>query len=326
MGTRTSLVIIALLCMATGICSADTERNTEKSFNVKHGGTLNLDSDYGTVEITSHADPSVMVNVVLIADTSNNRKAEEIFDDFELAFSNTDNDVTIKGEFVNDRFRRNSRLKVNFYITVPERYNIEVDTAAGGITVGDITGRINLETSGGRISLGNITGDIKARTSGGGIKLKDVTGNTFVKTSGGSIKVGKVKGDLEARTSGGRIDVDGVDGDLTANTSGGGLHLMNIHGRLTGETSGGPIAAVLSSQHMDRVELRTSGGGITLSVPSEFRADLDASTSGGHIYTDFPVTVSGRISDSALSGIVNGGGPAVVLRTSGGNIEIMKNH
>jgi hypothetical protein len=39
---------------------------------------------------------------------------------------------------------------------------------------------------------------------------------------------------------------------------------------------------------------------------------------------DLPVTVQGRIEHSHLKGPVNGGGPAVVLRTSGGEIHIEK--
>ena len=73
------------------------------------------------------------------------------------------------------------------------------------------------------------------------------------------------------------------------------------------------------------MELRTSGGGIFLTVPADFKADLDASTSGGRVKTDLPVTVKGTISKNKLQGAVNGGGPNVILRTSGGNIELREN-
>jgi hypothetical protein len=48
--------------------------------------------------------------------------------------------------------------------------------------------------------------------------------------------------------------------------------------------------------------------------------------SGGHVANDFPVTVKaqGELKRSALQGKINGGGPLVWLRTSGGNIHIEK--
>lgn len=322
MGNKTALVIAVIISLSASIPAVAVERNVEKSFDVKPGGTLKLNTDIGTVEINSHKDNTVQVKVRLVAHTSSDGRAEDIFDNYELTFDNTNSDVTIKGKFVDNWMWRGNRLSAHFTITVPEQYNIGVETAGGNIDVGDIKGLVTLKTSGGRINLGNIDGEINARSSGGGIKVEDVTGDTIVFTSGGSIRVGTVKGNLDARTSGGGIDVDGVEGNLVARTSGGGLHLMNISGELSGDTSGGPIVAELTKQVTGRVELRTSGGSIKLSVPADFRADLKASTSGGHVYTDIPVSVQGKISNSSLNGKVNGGGPEVVLRTSGGNIEI----
>jgi hypothetical protein len=39
-----------------------------------------------------------------------------------------------------------------------------------------------------------------------------------------------------------------------------------------------------------------------------------------------PVTVQGSISKNRLRGKLNGGGPSVVLKTSGGSIEIRENN
>ena len=52
--------------------------------------------------------------------------------------------------------------------------------------------------------------------------------------------------------------------------------------------------------------------------------DVDAHASGGHVETDIPVTVQGEISRSTLKAKINGGGPELYLRTSGGSIHIKK--
>ena len=322
MGKIFSSVIAIILCFSVSLPAMAVERNVEKSFNVKRGGTLHLDSDLGSVDIKSHAQDTVQVKVDLVAHTSSDSRANDIYDNFNLTFDNTDKDVIINGDITENWFWHNNRLSVHFDITVPEKYNLEVKTGGGNIGVSDIKGKVTLKTSGGSIRLGNIDGELDARTSGGYVNVEDVTGNTVVKTSGGGIRIGRVKGNLEAITSGGGIEVDGVDGDLIAHTSGGHLKLLNVSGGLVGDTSGGPIVAELTKQVTDRVELRTSGGGIQLSVPADFKADLDASTSGGHVYTDIPVTVHGHLSKSSITGKINGGGPEVRLRSSGGGIRI----
>jgi hypothetical protein len=51
---------------------------------------------------------------------------------------------------------------------------------------------------------------------------------------------------------------------------------------------------------------------------------LDARTSGGDVNAEgLTITIDhGGVGKSSLSGDVNGGGPLLKLRTSGGNIEI----
>jgi hypothetical protein len=52
--------------------------------------------------------------------------------------------------------------------------------------------------------------------------------------------------------------------------------------------------------------------------------DVNARTSGGSVHTEFPVTVQGEIKRSRLDAKLNGGGPELYLRTSGGSIYLKK--
>jgi hypothetical protein len=49
---------------------------------------------------------------------------------------------------------------------------------------------------------------------------------------------------------------------------------------------------------------------------------VDASTSGGGVNSDVPVTIRGRVSRNALQGDLNGGGPLLRLRSSGGGVRV----
>jgi len=317
--------IIICLCLSTNLSAAGFEKKIEKSFDAGMGGTLDLDSDIGSVTITKDSGKKVTISILLTAAASNQDKAQEIFDDFELSFVNNENNVKIEGDMLNHNLWRNNHLKVRFNITVPKNYNLNIKTGGGKIDVADIQGSVDLKTSGGSIVLGKIDGKVNAKTSGGIMTLEGSTGDAILHTSGGSIRIGKVDGDVEARTSGGNIDADIVQGNLKASTSGGALHFRNVNGNLIGKTSGGPIEALLSAQIREPVELYTSGGNIKLTIPADFKANLAASTFGGHVFTDLPVMVRGKISSSSLNGLMNGGGPEVSLKTMGGNIDIIRN-
>jgi DUF4097 and DUF4098 domain-containing protein YvlB len=70
--------------------------------------------------------------------------------------------------------------------------------------------------------------------------------------------------------------------------------------------------------------ITTDDGNITLHVPAGFAADLDLEIDAGHIAVDLPYTIAGSPDQSRVQGKMNGGGEALVLRTSGGNIKVSK--
>ena len=61
-----------------------------------------------------------------------------------------------------------------------------------------------------------------------------------------------------------------------------------------------------------------------MSLAPNIAVDLDAHTSGGGVNSDLPITVMGHVSEDSLNGKVNGGGPKLVLRSSGGGIHVRK--
>jgi hypothetical protein len=105
-------------------------------------------------------------------------------------------------------------------------------------------------------------------------------------------------------------------------TSGGGIEIEDVSGSLEARTSGGPIRAAISRQPEGDCRLTTSGGGITVHLAPGLSFDLDAKTSGGSVRTDMEVSVRGEIKKNRIEGKLNGGGPELYLRTSGGGIQI----
>lgn len=299
------------------------EERSEKSFSVKSGGWLELRADFGSVEVRSWPQNELKVQVIKWVEGRSRRSAKELFEDYEIRYNQTDRGVSIVAEMRGRGFfRNNDGLQVEFRISVPRQYNLDLNTSGGSIDVDDLVGEARVKTSGGSLTLGRIEGPVDANTSGGSIDLRQAKGKVVARTSGGGITLGEVSGDVDVETSGGSIEVDGAAGNLRAHTSGGGVSLRGLQGNVDASTSGGSIEAEILKQLDAPCELSTSGGGVRVYLARDIKVDVDAYTSGGDVESDLPITVQGKFGEGKLRGKLNGGGPLLTLRTSGGDIEL----
>jgi hypothetical protein len=307
----TALFSAALLVTACYAYTDGIEDTINKSFTVRPGGTLFLESDLGSVEVRGSGSDKVDIELIREIRTGRESEAERILKEIETGFDQSGNDVKVTLKYDRRGLERlfnniGRYLRIKFVITVPERYNLDLYTKGGSISADKIEGTVKTRTSGGSLSFDRIVGEITGRTSGGGITIGDVKGETNVHTSGGSIKIRSAEGPVDAHTSGGGITVEEVMGAIKA------------------DTSGGSIKATITSQPKADCRLTTSGGSITVTLGEGIGVDLDAKTSGGSVSTDFPVTIQGEIRKNVLAAKINDGGPDLYLRTSGGSIRIRK--
>ena len=317
---RRLAILAVLLLAATSLFAADDV--IRKGFTVADGGTLRLDADHGSIKIVA-GGTGVAVEVVRKA---RGRNAAERLRDHKVTFSQQGNDVVVKGEGDHDhgwfRFFEWDEFEVQWNVRVPAKYNVVVETSGGSIELADLGGTVDARTSGGSIATGRLGGPAVLRTSGGSIRIDGAQAKVEARTSGGSIRVGDTNGPVDVRTSGGSITLARVRGGVVARTSGGSITIEEASGSVDASTSGGSIKAQLSGSLVADSKLSTSGGGITVSIAPNVAFDLDARASGGGVSSDVPVTIQGKMDDDQLRGKVNGGGPTLTLRTSGGGIKV----
>ncbi|MFQ5570509.1 MAG: DUF4097 domain-containing protein [Rhodothermales bacterium] len=303
----------------------DYEEIIEHTFKVQPGQALILDSDLGSVSVHGGSGNEVVLTVIKGANDMSERKAKELFERFDLDFDQSSRGVLIEGDYEGRRRgRHGNRLHVEFEITVPTEFDVDVKTGGGSVTAEELRGEASLRTSGGSITALSIDGPLDVNTSGGSIKVEDIGGQARLHTSGGSITARNVDGWVDCNTSGGSITIDGADGNVKAHTSGGSIRLTEIHGTANAHTSGGSIKADLATAPDGPMELETSGGSVTLYLTANTSVDIDARASGGRVRTDMPVEVEGEIKRDRLRGEINGGGPMIKLRSSGGGIRILE--
>jgi len=287
--------VLGLVALTASLFAADKQYNETFSFNP--GGDLVMDLRVGNVDIQSWDRDEVAFE----ADVNGSSKFVK---DYKFDFDHSSNRLEINGDLPYRRWNWNFRSKVRVTLKVPQNCHLDIRTSGGNISAANVSGHSQLRTSGGNLDLSNLEGELVAKTSGGHIKVKRVFGKTYLSTSGGNIHLEDLDGDITAKTSGGNVDLLGVAGEIVAKTSGG-----NIEIRLVGPYKG--------------IQASTSGGHIRCYVEGELNADLNARTSGGRVQVDFPITITGKISKSKVQGKVNGGGPPMELRSSGGNIKVL---
>jgi DUF4097 and DUF4098 domain-containing protein YvlB len=316
---RVSLIFATLALTAVASAHADSNANIHRTFNVGDGGTIRLDADVGDVRLTSGGPGTLTVEVT-------RRGTSDEINKNVLTFDQSGNDVTVRSRFEHESswFHWSRDLSVHYTIRIPAHYNVDLKTSGGDISGDDIGGTADVRTSGGDVKLARVSGVIHAKTSGGDVTIESGGGAVFANTSGGDVNIHEVGGNLEAKTSGGSIEIRRAGGTVLARTSGGGIRIDDAIDTVDASTSGGSITAHFSRQPRGDSRLSTSGGGVTVELAPSIGAELDARASGGGVHSDVPVTVQGKQDEDALVGRINGGGPKMVLRTSGGGITLRR--
>ena len=323
-------VLQGLLLAGTAIADASVENHIERSFQVTPGGRLTIDADRGAIEVRTADSDRVDVKIERKVKRGRKWSVEEVLEDLAITFDHSDDGVTIRAKYGQKNpwrwNRERNRLRINFLITVPQRYNVDLKTLGGGISVEDLEGEVRSQTAGGNLRIGRIKGSVWGQTAGGNIKVESTQGDADVKTSGGGITIGNVAGMVEAKTTGGSIRIDKATGNVNAKTAGGNITVEEVMGNINAKTLGGSVKAYISRQPEGDCSLETSGGNVTAYVVEDIAIDVEARTTGGRVSTDIPVAtvVQGKVNRNKLQGTINGGGPLLKLRTFGGSIHLHK--
>ena len=259
----------------------------EYSFDVAAGGQLRIVAEGASIEINTGSGNQASIDISRGSDSES-----RILRDYEIDVHQDGNTIVVEADrksLLGGLFGLFTKT-LEIEVLVPERFDVSLTTSGGSIRIADLEGTVDARTSGGSLRLQSIDGPVNARTSGGSITIEECTGESHLRTSGGSIRLNDAKGTVNA------------------------------------QTSGGSVKAYLSEQPQGDSRLTTSGGSVTVYLASDIGVDLDARTSGGSVRTDFDVLVRGDKDHSRhrIAGPLNGGGPALYLRTSGGSIRVLR--
>jgi DUF4097 and DUF4098 domain-containing protein YvlB len=228
---------------------------------------------------------------------------------------------------------------------------INAETGGGSIEVGTVGGDLSLHTGGGSIRVNSAKGKIQAESGGGSVRVISGLQGAILETGGGSIEVERCAGRLRATTGGGSIDLGDIAGPAEIETGGGSIRLSSAKGAVRAQTGGGTIelngvpsaraetgAGGITAKFNAEGErtdslLETSAGDITVYLVSSLNLTIRASieVANGHdIRSDFPEihirSEGGEYGPKTVTaeGTLNGGGPVLKVRTTTGDIRILR--
>jgi Putative adhesin len=145
-----------------------------------------------------------------------------------------------------------------------------------------------------------------------------------IRTGDGSIRLSGLKGTLRAETGDGSIRGENLDGTLVARSGDGSVHIAGRFDCLQLHTQDGSVdvAVQKGSRMQSGWRLETGDGSARIHLPRDLSADLELKTGDGSIHLDLPLTGKEQHREHEVHGKLNGGGPALVIRTGDGSITV----
>jgi hypothetical protein len=273
----------------------------EARFDVDAEGGLDIDVPDADVVVQPGTDGVVTVQLeVASADLD---RAMEAYEDMGFRIDGTRNTVAVKARSQRSGWRwRHSAYTVTVRVTLPENFNINVETDDGDIQVTSVTGNLQLRTSDGDIRID------KVRCQ-----------RLLLDSSDGDIILGEVHApDVQIETSDGGIEAEELFGvDIDIRTSDGDISIEALAGGLNAVTTDGDIRVHITE--LQPTTLRTGDGDITLITDSGLNANLDLS-GDDLVLREADLNFQGELSEHRARGKLNGGGPRLQASTRDGSI------
>lgn len=275
---------------------------------------LSVDAINGDIMIHRAPVEDIEITATVWVDQLEGAVAEAISEQsFVEVTEGTTIKVTPKSRTYGDSGKRQPRMDLDISLPEDRRFNLEVRTMNGKITLQNVEAieNISLETGNGELVLYRIFGNVKGKTLNGEARARMVQGDVELSTSGGNMAVWDVEGNVKLSTAVGNILASGSSADMDITTKNGNLEIAGVRTNLHAESLNGKIN-VRSEFIGGNWDIYSAVGDIDLYLPSSGNFKVDGSSGYGDISTDFPElsvdkkTISGEIGNGEFTMHVEG--------------------
>jgi hypothetical protein len=167
------IIILILFQLIYKPCSSQgtsETRNFIKTLPVGRETTLEVYNKYGTIQITQWKKDSAMIRSEIKAVASNKEKLDKMFDGISISMTESSSQIKAETKFTQnigmlfENFKGmtsklityDSRVEINYFITVPEYLNLKIENKYGDVYMEDITGDFSISVSNGSFKANSI--------------------------------------------------------------------------------------------------------------------------------------------------------------------------
>jgi DUF4097 and DUF4098 domain-containing protein YvlB len=287
------------------------EEKFEKTVPLSKAGRLSLNNVSGQIEILTWKDAQVKIEALKTSKASSLDKAKENAAKVTIEVTSEADLVRVETKYPKESggFWGGDSINVgiDYKVWIPEQAGIELRSVSGDIQVATIGGAAKIKCVSGNVDLGGAAGaDIDLVS--GDLVMANIGGDLFVKAVSGNIEASAVKGSVEVKAVSGDIRLQDISGAQT----------------VSAESVSGNITYSGAIKEGGRYEIKTHSGDLRMIIPAASSFDLEANTYSGDIDSDFPITVSGKMSPREIQGTVGKGGATIILKSFSGNVDLKK--
>ena len=246
-------------------------------------------------------------------------------------------------------------------IEVPKSMAVTMTADHGNVSVNDLQGAVTVSSNHGNLDLNGINGgiiahvndddsDVSAGKINGGvsiegraenINLADITGpvtlqgdffgTTDVQRVNGAVRFESSRTQFQAERLDGEFEVaggaelqaSGLVGPVVLSTRNHNVTLDRVSGTVVVKNKNGTVD-VTEAAPLSALEITNEHGSVDVGLPEGHGFSLDASTRHGEMENDFALTAAGSEEHRTLNGTIAGGGPAVAITTTEGDVTVRK--
>jgi hypothetical protein len=199
-------------------------KDLKKTVYFRPGGKVRLNNTNGQISVTPWDKDSVEVYAEIEVRAGSQGDAEALMNRVEILIEQHSDRLLVEADYPKAMggdglwdwiFGRKPKVKVEFWLRVPSKTDLQLKSVNGGVQVRDVEGSASLRTTNGSVDADGIEGSVSARTVNGriqvGLNHVDVDGEMSFHTTNGSIRLylpEDIEADIEASTTNGSISTD----------------------------------------------------------------------------------------------------------------------
>ncbi len=177
-----SLILLLFTC-AIGYSAIPlaVDKVIEKDFPISADGTVNIQNKYGSVVVTESNSNQVSIKITIEVKTSSEDRAQKVFDQIDVNFSNSSDYVSAVTEIADNSgwsswfsWGSNINYKINYEVKMPISAHLKLTNKYGDVNLTDLNNGLDLVMKYGNVNMRSVEGTTSLDLGYGNVDFGDL--------------------------------------------------------------------------------------------------------------------------------------------------------